>query len=163
MIRRSDPSRGDPEWIRRTAAEVYADLGDYGKIIPSWMSHPGVLTFVEILDEGEAEVRRGFILIGFYEPEDVAPGRIVADLLAIAVSPDHQRRGVGSMLLELALDVARLAQPKTPVREIRLTVAETNLPALALFRRAGFEVLDPRHGAYDGGQRAIRMRKRFSE
>jgi hypothetical protein len=66
MIRRSDPLLGDPEWIRDTAAEVYARLGDYTRIIPSWMNHPGVLSFVEAIDEGEREVRRGFILIGFY-------------------------------------------------------------------------------------------------
>src|SRR5262245_202099 len=148
MIRRSDPLVGDPEWIRATAAEVYARLGDYGKIIPSWMSHPGVLTFVEAIDEGGAEVRRGFILIGFYEPDDLVPARVVADLLAIAVAPDQQRRGVGRTLLEFAVDVAELAHPGAPVREIRLTVAEDNAPALALFRSTGFEVLDPEHGAY---------------
>jgi ribosomal protein S18 acetylase RimI-like enzyme len=163
MIRRSDPQRGDPEWIRRTAAEVYADLGDYGKIIPSWMSHPGVLTFVDSIDEAVGEVRRGFILIGFYEPEDLIPPRLCADLLAIAVAPPYQRQGIGRMLLELAVDVARLAHPETPVRELRLTVAETNRPALALFRAAGFVILDPKHGAYDGGQRALRMRRVIAE
>jgi ribosomal protein S18 acetylase RimI-like enzyme len=157
MIRRSDPQRGDPEWIRQTAAEVYADLGDYGKIIPAWMSHPGVLTFVEVSDE-PGDVRRGFILIGFYEPEDLVPPRLVGDLLAIAVAPAFQRRGIGKSLLELAADVARLAYRDPPVRELRLTVAETNQAALALFRRAGFVVLDPKHGAYDRGQRALRMR-----
>jgi ribosomal protein S18 acetylase RimI-like enzyme len=136
MIRRSDPLRRDPEWICQTAAEVYRDLGDYGKIIPAWMNHPGVLTFVEVDDSTPVEVRRGFILIGFYEPEDLIPTRLVADLLAIAVAPGHQRRGLGRMLLELAVDVARLAYREPPVREIRLTVAETNAPALALFKGA---------------------------
>jgi ribosomal protein S18 acetylase RimI-like enzyme len=161
MIRRSDPRRGDPEWIRSTAAEVYASLGDYGKIIPSWMSHPGVLTFVETGDEGGVEVRRGFILVGFYEPDDLVPKRVVADLLAIGVAPAHQRRGIGRMLLAYALDVARLAHRDPPAAELRLTVADTNEPALRLFREAGFELLDPKHGSYDGGQRALRMRRRL--
>src|SRR5262245_47761 len=141
MIRRSDPGLGDPEWIRDTAAEVYARLGDYTRIIPSWMNHPGVLSFVEAIDEGEAEQRRGFILIGFYEPEDLSPTRVVADLLAIGVAPAHQRRGVGRTLLEFAVDVAELAHPQQKVRELRLTVAEDNAPALALFLRSGFAVL----------------------
>jgi ribosomal protein S18 acetylase RimI-like enzyme len=138
---------------------VYADLGDYGKIIPSWMKHPGVMTFVEVDLEDGAEVRRGFILLGFYEPDDLLPGGLAAHLLAIAVAPAHQRRGVGRSLLELAVDVARLTRRDRPVHELRLTVAETNAPALALFHQAGFEILDPRHGAYDGGQRAMRMRR----
>ncbi len=158
MIRRSHP--GDADWIRRTAAHVYAPLGDYGTIIPAWMAHPGVMTFVE-----EVEARRGFILVGFYEPTDeVAPRgertHLVADLLAIAVAPEHQRQGVGSMLLHFAVDLAtEAAFESLPVRELRLTVADTNAPARALFARCGFVVLDEHHGAYDGGQRAIRMRR----
>jgi|RhiMethySRZTD1v2_1073278.scaffolds.fasta_scaffold199388_2 ribosomal protein S18 acetylase RimI-like enzyme len=164
MIRRSDGAR-DADWIRRTAATVYAELGDYGRIIPTWMGHAGVMTFVEMADEDAGgETRRGFILIGFYEPEpgDLSRGLLVADLLAIAVSPEHQRRGVGRTLLEFAVDVATEASRQAPVREIRLTVAETNRPALALFKNSGFEILDPHHGAYDGGQRALRMRRRIS-
>lgn len=152
-IRRAQP--GDADWIRQTAALVYASLGDYGKIIPAWMSHPGVMTFVE-----EATLRRGFILIGFYDPGEAPRVRLVADLLAIAVAPEFQRQKVGSMLLEYAIDLAsEAALESMPVTELRLTVSETNDPARALFDRWGFEVIDEHHGSYDGGQRAIRMRR----
>lgn len=157
MIRRA--THDDRDWIRDVAAEVYARFGDYGKILPSWLSHPGVLTFVE---ESETHERRGFILIGFYQPDDAPPGTFVADLLAIAVAPEWQRQGVGSRLLEYAIDLATLASQRTSVPELRLTVAEDNLAAQSLFRRMGFEVLDEHHGTYDGGQRAIRMRRRLS-
>ncbi len=174
MIRRGLPD--DADWIRETAAGVYAELGDYRSIIPSWMSHPGVLTFVDADDSGH---RHGFILVGFYEPpgtagvstavgpvaaatEDSDPSaRYVADLIAIAVAPEFQRQGSGKRLLEYAIDLATLAGRRVPVHEIRLTVAETNQVALGLFRRFGFEVLDAQHGTYDGGQRAIRMRRRL--
>lgn len=157
MIRRAAPE--DSDWIRETAAEVYRHFGDYGRIIPSWMAHPGVLTFVEV--DPESGERRGFILLGFYEPSDVRAGQYVADLLAIAVSPAHQRRGIGRQLLEYAIDLATLAGRRVAVPEIRLTVADTNAPARRLFESVGFDVLDDHHGAYDGGQRAIRMRRRL--
>ncbi len=154
MIRRA--AADDADWIREVAATVYEQFGDYGTIIPAWMSHPGVLTFIETTDEGE---RRGFILVGFYEPPDAPQGSFVADLLAIAVVPAYQRQGVGSRLLEYAIELSTMAGDRVPVPELRLTVAHTNHPAQRLFEKAGFEVLDEQHGSYDGGQRAIRMRR----
>jgi ribosomal protein S18 acetylase RimI-like enzyme len=164
MIRRATLQDGD--WIRDTAAHVYAALGDYGRVIPGWVSHPGVATYVETTDDG---LRRGFILLGFYAPWTVSeterssihPGELVADLLAIAVAPEQQRQGIGKTLLGYAVDLVREASARAPVRELRLTVADTNLIAQHLFDSFGFEVLDENHGAYDGGQRAIRMRLRI--
>jgi ribosomal protein S18 acetylase RimI-like enzyme len=164
MIRRATVL--DAEWIRDTAAHVYAALGDYGRVIPGWVAHPGVVTYIET---ATPEIRRGFILLGFYAPWTVSeterssihPGELVADLLAIAVAPEHQRHGVGKTLLTYAIDLVREASARAPVRELRLTVADTNTVAQRLFDFFGFEVLDENHGAYDGGQRAIRMRLRI--
>ncbi len=158
MIRRA--TQADHDWIRTTAAAVYRDLGDYGTIIPSWLEHTGVLSFVDTADGGE---RRGFILVGFYTPDEPITARddgaCIADLLAIAVAPEHQRRGIGSGLLRCALDVARAACVERDVPEIRLTVSEDNTVARSMFDRAGFTTLDGDHGNYDGGQRAVRMRR----
>lgn len=155
MIRRATPE--DSRWIVDVGADVYVEFGDYGKILPSWIHHPGVLVFVETDDSGE---RRGFILVGFYAPDESPPGTFVADLLAIAVAPAHQGQGIGRRLLDYAVDLTGMAAKQAHVRELRLTVAHTNLRAQTLFRKAGFEVIDANHGAYDGGQRAIRMRRR---
>ncbi len=156
MIRRATPE--DHVWVRDVAADVYAPFGEYGSIIPTWLSHPGVLTFV---DETTGDERRGFFLLGFYEPEDSVPGGYVADLLAIAVVSSQQGHGIGRQLLEYAIDLATLASRKVPMPEIRLTVADTNAPARKLFSHCGFEILDGLHGSYDRGQRAIRMRRRL--
>jgi ribosomal protein S18 acetylase RimI-like enzyme len=163
MIRRAAASESD--WMTRTAAVVYAPLGDYGRILPGWIAHPGVLAFVEA-EDATPDRPRGFILVGFYSGWSDAipapPGQLVADLLAIAVAPEHQRRGIGTRLLDFAVELVEEAAVRTPVVELRLTVADTNLGAQRLFRRKGFEVLDEHHGAYDGGQRAIRMRRKIT-
>lgn len=157
MIRRSSEHGDDFAWVRDTAIEVYLPFGDYRTIIPAWMVYPGVLTFLEC-DDASGE-RRGFVLVGFYEPTDLPRGSYAADLIAIGVAPAHQAHGVGTRLLGYAIDFATLAGERALVPDLRLTVAETNLGAQRMFTRAGFAVLDGEHGFYDAGQRAIRMRR----
>ncbi len=154
MIRRAVAR--DVPWIARVSSEVYAPLGDYGSLVPEWVNHPGVMTYVEESMTPDGPVARGFILLGFYHPPGPAQ-RTIADLLAIAVDPAHQRQRVGKALLDFAIQMARLASRAERVREIQLTVADTNHVGWHLFTSSGFEVLDHNHGNYDGGQRAIRM------
>lgn len=155
MIRRA--TRRDWNWIVTLASRVYVDLGDYGTIIPSWLEHPGVLTYLEEDEPPSPRLCRGFILLGFYQPPGGLPGGYVADLLAIAVDPEYRRRGIGRTLLDYAIQLARRASRTTRVPEIRLTVADSNEAGWQLFTNSGFRVLDANHGSYDGGQRAIRM------
>ena len=156
MIRRAIGA--DHGWIAAVAGDVYGDLGDYATIIRSWLGHPGVLTYVdEDRADGADPVPRGFTLLGFYEPTGAAPGGQVADLLAIAVARDHQRKGVGTRLLEHAIHLAGVVADSRRIGEIRLTVSETNAVGQRFFASHGFQVMDQDHGRYDGGQRAIRM------
>ena len=156
MIRRA--TEADTDWIRDTATYVYRQLGDYAKIIPSWLEHSGVLAYLEEADVDGEPRRRGFILLGFYEADGHGlSSEYIADLLAIAVAPPYQRQGLGRYLLRYAIHVARLARRQNRVSEIRLTVADTNTAGRGLFRSAGFRELAEDHGFYEGGQRAIRM------
>jgi len=156
VIRRATDK--DHPWIVDLAALVYRALGDYRAIIPGWLEHPGVMPYVAERDG----CRTGFILLGFYVPADAPRGAFVADLLAIAVEPELQRKGIGRKLLDYAIEVAEAAARSNHVPEMRLTVAETNGRAQNLFRSAGFLILDREHGTYDGGQRAIRMQRPVS-
>jgi ribosomal protein S18 acetylase RimI-like enzyme len=151
----------DHGWIAAVAGDVYGDLGDYATIIRSWLDHPGVLAYVDEDPSGAsgAPLARGFTLLGFYDPGGASPGATVADLLAIAVDRDHQRKGIGSRLLEHAIHLAGLMGNSGRVSEIRLTVADTNQVGQRFFTAFGFRVMDDDHGRYDGGQRAIRMRR----
>jgi len=58
-----------------------------------------------------------------------------AHITTIAVHTDWQRRGIGARLLQLAIDIARHHGAKMVTLEVR----EGNRPALALYRKFGFQ------------------------
>ncbi len=161
MIRLAKPS--DHAGITGIAAAVYEDLGDYGNILPSWFLHPGVEVYVDIDADAADESRvRSFLLLGYFEPLSESHKQLLVDLLAIAVVPECQRQGIGRALLLEAIRIATEAASGFSQADLRLTVAETNPVAQRLFSSEGFEILDPHHGTYDRGQRAIRMSRRLS-
>jgi ribosomal protein S18 acetylase RimI-like enzyme len=146
----------DHPWIVATGAEAYADLGDYTRILPSWLDQPGVLAWIDHDVQGRG---RGFAMLGFYleDPSHrLADAPVIADLLALAVLPTQQRRGIGSKLLTHVIEIAERVAPASKIDALRLTVAETNVDAQRMYLRAGFAVVDG-SATYDRGQRALRM------
>ena len=69
-----------------------------------------------------------------------------AELLLIAVAPDHARRGVGRALLDAFIDRARA----DGARRVHLEVRDGN-SAASLYRSAGFAAAGRRRGYYHGG------------
>jgi [ribosomal protein S18]-alanine N-acetyltransferase len=143
----------DAGFIREVATDVFQHLGDYGRILPTWLLHDGVLTHVA----EEAGVAVGYTMLGFYPLGTAGASGLVADLLAIAVSSRAQGRGVGRKLLQHAINHVRDAQKRLPVREIKLSVADNNARARKLFSEFGFTLVPGEHGYYDGGQVALHM------
>jgi ribosomal protein S18 acetylase RimI-like enzyme len=168
MIRRAELA--DHPWIVATGAEAYADLGDYTRILPSWLEQPGVLAWIDhdIQNRG-----RGFAMLGFYlepneaavlgapPPQSMQSSQVVADLLALAVLPTFQRKGIGTKLLHHVIEVAERVAPSSKIHALRLTVAETNTSAQRLYARNGFRIVDG-SATYDRGQRALRMVRELS-
>jgi GNAT superfamily N-acetyltransferase len=144
---------GDSGFVREVAVQVFHHLGDYGRILPTWLLHEGVLTHVA--EEGGVAV--GVTMLGFYPIGSGSSSGLVADLLAIAVSPRAQGRGVGKKLLQHAIEHVRDAQKRLSVREIKLSVADDNGRARRLFVQFGFALVPGEHGYYDGGQVALHM------
>jgi ribosomal protein S18 acetylase RimI-like enzyme len=154
MIRRAEVQ--DHPWIVASGAEAYADLGDYTRILPSWLEQPGVLAWIDHDVQGRG---RGFAMLGFYTEEgsrEAGKQQVVADLLALAVLPLYQRKGIGSKLLAHVIDVAERVAPSSHISQLRLTVAENNVGAQRLYARAGFHIVEG-SATYDRGQRALRM------
>ena len=161
MIRRAEVQ--DYPWIVATGAEAYRELGDYTRILPSWLEQPGVLAWI---DDDSSHHGRGFAMLGFYmeEPAGARAGtrQVVADLLALAVLPPYQRHGIGTRLLEHVIEVAERVAPSSHIHQLRLTVAEHNTGAQRLYARAGFHIVDGA-ATYDRGQRALRMARPLSQ
>ena len=154
MIRRAEVQ--DHPWIVATGAEAYRDLGDYTRILPSWLEQPGVLAWIDQDINGRG---RGFAMLGFYSEDAVGrPGKqqVVADLLALAVLPTHQNRGIGTKLLLHVIDVAERVAPASHITQLRLTVAENNTSAQRLYARNKFHIVEG-SATYDRGQKALRM------
>jgi ribosomal protein S18 acetylase RimI-like enzyme len=120
-----------------------------------WLEQPGVLSWIDHDVQGRG---RGFAMLGFYMEEGTrtASQHVVADLLALAVLPTFQHKGIGTRLLLHVIDVAERVAPSSHIQQLRLTVAEDNVAAQRLYARHGFAVVDG-SATYDRGQRALRM------
>jgi ribosomal-protein-alanine N-acetyltransferase len=146
--------RRDRDFIAALAGEAFAVYGEYGPLLLDWFGTPGVEATIAEDEAGPV----GLTLLAFVaDPE--AAGSWVADVLAIAVAGRGRRRGMGRRLLDAAVGRAAAAARRWPVRGLRLSVAEDNLPARSLFESAGFRYTGREESFYPRGQRALHMRR----
>lgn len=108
----------------------------------SLLAQPGVTQFAEPF---------GFILMRQAADE--------AEILTLAVDPAHRRRGIAQRLIARATD-ALFVQG---VRLIFLEVAAPNVPAIALYQKAGFAEVGRRPRFYASRVDALVMRKIVTE
>ena len=81
-----------------------------------------------------------------------------ADLLDIAVLPEHRNKGVASALMEFTEGECRMRG----VGEIFLEVRESNAPAISLYKKHGYEKISVRKKYYsDPSEDAVIMRKKI--
>jgi ribosomal protein S18 acetylase RimI-like enzyme len=123
--------RPDPDAVlanpRVTAfVDGWGRRGDHGIIAEHDLEPVGAAWFRVFPDDDPAG---GFV--GGETPE-----------LLVAIVPEHRGKGVGGLLLSALLDKAR----EEGMISIGLNVPRANLPAVALFRRHGFEVVRERDG-----------------
>ncbi|MGH8824183.1 MAG: ribosomal protein S18-alanine N-acetyltransferase [Jiangellaceae bacterium] len=71
-----------------------------------------------------------------------------ADVQTLAVLPDRQRQGIGTVLLDALMAEAR----RRGARELLLDVRVDNAAARAFYARHGFEQLSVRRGYYGNGR-----------
>lgn len=144
---------GDRDFVRRLSASVFARFGDYDATLPETMGLSWVRTIV-------AETGGRAVAFAMYSLEALAVREI--ELLAIAVEPEWQSRGIGRRLLEHVEGAAPTLVRGRGTAWVHLNVAEDNEAARRLFESSGYLPTGTEHGHYAGGQRSIGMRKRLA-
>ena len=104
--------------------------------IAKTLSLPGAFALILRDTTPAGRISAGFVVIQVVMDQ--------ADLLTLGVVPGLRKRGYARRLLEGGLARAAGLGAKT----VFLEVAEDNIPALALYRQAGFETMGRREGYY---------------
>lgn len=131
----------DYGFIRALSKEVLALFGDYEEIIPQWFVNPDVMTIVSF----EKMQSLGFAMLYV----------LTGEILAIAVKPEYQGRGIGTELLN---NIERIAS-QLGMGRLLLHAATQNEVAEMFFRNASFTVIGKEGGYYPRGQAALIMAK----
>lgn len=79
-------------------------------------------------------------------------------VISIAVMPRHQQKGIGYALIQEAMQAMEFYN----VKECYLEVRESNLPAVELYKKLGFEVVRTLKNYYADGENAFLMAKPLS-
>jgi RimJ/RimL family protein N-acetyltransferase len=112
-------------WI--LSSDTWRTIADERRYVRSVFRHPDAAVFVAEED--------GQVLARMSLARDPHPAsRHVADL-GLMVAAEHRRRGIGRLLLDAAVDWARVSG----VTKLELHVFPWNEPALRLYEAFGFE------------------------
>lgn len=139
--------------VEKTDCGRLAEL--HARCFPSgWPAHeiarlvaePGVTA----LKTGEAEPT-GFILVRQVADE--------AEILTLAVEPEHRRRGAARALLDRASDILTAAGTV----KFFLEVSEANTAAIGLYSAHGFRQAGRRRRYYSDGHDALIMEKTLAQ
>ena len=158
----------DLAFVTRVSGQVFNVFGAYDEFLPKYLDHPDVITTVAQLGRD----RVGFTMLALVVSETPLPWRaaeaeaagpdpsgvwVDAEMVAIAVAPRWQDKGIGRHLLGTLIDYVRERVQDRNIRSLQLNVADDNLRARGLFDSTGFRVVDEEDGRYPKGQRSIRM------
>ena len=80
-------------------------------------------------------------------------------VISVAVLQKYQHEGVGTALMEKAMKNMKLYKAK----ECYLEVRTSNIPAVSMYKKLGFQVVRTAHGYYADKEDAYVMAKRLSD
>ncbi len=137
--------REDRPFVEELARAVFSRYGPYELVLPACLDDGGIQTW--IIEVGNRSV--GLAML--------SAGGGIGEILAVAVAPAFQGRGVGERLMrEIILEARRRG-----LRGLFLRTATGNRAARRLFKKVGFEDTDVRRDYYPLGQSAVGMLMRL--
>jgi ribosomal-protein-alanine N-acetyltransferase len=145
LIRRAKPP--DKAFIAGLSGKAFSIYGPYRTTVSQWFESGVTMTFISMA-EGRPV---GFVMIGALPGE--REGETCAEVLAIAVAPEFQHRGIGKELLQHA----QKCLEEVGEQRLFLHTAKENLAAQKLFLRNGYRLVEIKKGFYPSGQDALMM------
>ena len=110
----------------------------------------GLLSFPQII---RLKAEQGDQMVGFIGV-DLRRAQKTAWIATLAVHPEHRRIGLGSSLLHICESRIVGSLPR-----IRLSVRQSNHPAIALYKKYGYQQIDRWKSYYRGGDDALVFEK----
>ncbi|MBN1103024.1 MAG: GNAT family N-acetyltransferase [Deltaproteobacteria bacterium] len=149
LVRLRRALEGDLAYIGELSGRVFEVYGPYREMVARWFESRKAVTLVALM--GERPV--GFAMVGRFSDPSRIP--LTAELLAIAVEPRRQKKGVGRMLME---GIEEISLPMN-VGRLFLHTAVQNLTAQRLFARCGYRNTGVKSAFYPAGQDALLLTK----
>ena len=135
-----------------SAARAFERFGPYEEVLARWFEDHLIETWLlEVEGKGA-----GFFMLGPLFPPYF---RSAVDVMAIYVGPCFRRQGLGTKMLALAAQRAREAG----YLFLRAHVGVDNRAALALFKKASFEIIKRCKRYYPAGLAAYELRRKISK
>jgi ribosomal-protein-alanine N-acetyltransferase len=142
-----DASPEDMDYMQALSRKVFGRYGSYEDMLPKWFGAGFTQTLVAQL--GKRPI--GFAMMGKVQRDFDSPSLV--ELLAIAIEPELQHRGVGDLLMVRILRKAYEQNVATMVLHTSLD----NSSAQKLFIKHGFVPIENKKRFYPMGQDALMM------
>ncbi|MBF0498260.1 MAG: GNAT family N-acetyltransferase [Deltaproteobacteria bacterium] len=149
LIKLRRAKRSDAPFVADLAGKVFCEYGLYDQCLPDWLFQDGIVSLI-------AEIRRrpvGMAIVHMPENTSNYGMGLIVYILAMAVSPYFQRRGVGQALMRRIINDAI----KNKIEYIVLHTAVANHPAINFYKKHNFEVIRLVRHYYPSGQDAFTM------
>ena len=141
----------DSNYIRTLSKQVFSQYGPYDDTLIQWFLSG--ITVTVLASMGKRSV--GFAMLGRFFHD--RPLSRVYELLAIAVEPEMQNIGIGSLLMKEIEGKAVELEAETVV----LHTAVDNMPGRKLFKKHGFTESETKIRFYPEGQDSLMMHRDF--
>ncbi len=141
----------DAHFIQNLSQQVFQQYGPYDETLIRW--YLSGMTMTILAYAGQRPV--GFAMLGKSTEDDLFSQ--IFECLAIAVVPDAQKNGIGTLLMK---NIENSAREQT-AEMMFLHTASDNLPAQKLFESRGFEIKQLKKRFYPEGQDAVMMVRMF--